>query len=144
MPNTINYADKFDNKLRELYGQELTSDALYHSNLDIKVTGAKNIKIPTLSVSGYKDHSRSSLSFNTGSYENDYEDKTLDHDRDIEFGVDTMDVDETNSVLAVANIHSRFEKTQAIPELDCYTYSKIYSEFVRVGGTVKKIGRAHV
>ncbi|MBQ8960447.1 MAG: capsid protein [Ruminococcus sp.] len=137
MPNTINYADKFDNKLRELYGQELTSDALYHSNLDIKVTGAKNIKIPTLSVSGYKDHSRSSLSFNTGSYENDYEDKTLDHDRDIEFGVDPMDVDETNSVLAVANIHSRFEKTQAIPELDCYTYSKIYSEFVRVGGTVK-------
>lgn len=137
MPNTINYVTQFETRLRELYGQELTSDALFHSNTDIKVTGAKNIKIPKLSVSGYKDHSRSSLSFNTGSYSNDFEDKTLDHDRDIEFGVDPMDVDETNTILSVANIHSRFEKTQAIPELDCYTYSKIYSEFVRIGGTVK-------
>lgn len=137
MPNTINYVTQFGTRLRELYGQELTSDALFHSNPDIKVTGAKNIKIPKLSVSGYKDHSRSSLSFNTGSYSNDFEDKTLDHDRDIEFGVDPMDVDETNTILSVANIHSRFEKTQAIPELDCYTYSKLYSEFNRIGGTVK-------
>ena len=66
MPNTINYVTQFETRLRELYGQELTSDALFHSNTDIKVTGAKNIKIPKLSVSGYKDHSRSSLSFNTG------------------------------------------------------------------------------
>ena len=48
-----------------------------------------------------------------------------------------MDVDETNTVVSVANIHSRFEKTQAIPELDCYTYSKLHSELVRIGGTVK-------
>ena len=137
MPNTINYVTKFETKLRELYGQELTSDALFHSNTDIKVTGAKNIKIPTLSVSGYKDHNRSSIGFNSGTYENDFENKTLDHDRDIEFAVDPMDVDETNTVVSVANIHSRFEKTQAIPELDCYTYSKVYSEFVRIGGTVK-------
>lgn len=137
MPNTINYVTKFETKLRELYGQELTSDALFHSNTDINVTGAKDIKIPKLSVSGYKDHSRSSLSFNTGSYTNEFETKTLDHDRDIEFAVDPMDVDETNTIVSVANIHSRFEKTQAIPELDCYTYSKVYSEFVRIGGTVK-------
>ena len=137
MPNTINYVTKFETKLRELYGQELTSDALFHSNTDINVTGAKDIKIPKLSVSGYKDHSRSSLSFNTGSYTNEFETKTLDHDRDIEFGVDPMDVDETNTIVSVANIHSRFEKTQAIPELDCYTYSKLHSEFVRIGGTVK-------
>ena len=137
MPNTINYVDRFETKLRELYGQELTSDALFHSNTDIKVTGAKNIKIPTMSVSGYKDHNRSNIGFNGGTYENDFEDKTLDHDRDIEFAVDPMDVDETNTVVSVANIHSRFEKTQAIPELDCYTYSKLHSELVRIGGTVK-------
>lgn len=137
MPNTINYVTQFDTKLRDLYGQELTSDALFHSNLDIRVTGAKDIKIPKLTVSGYKDHSRSSLSFNSGSYANDFETKTLDHDRDIEFGVDPMDVDETNTILSVANIHSRFEKTQAIPELDCYTYSKVYTEASRVGATIK-------
>lgn len=137
MPNTINYVTRFETRLRELYGQALTSDALFHSNTDIKVTGAKNIKIPKLSVSGYKDHDRSSIGFNTGNYANDYEDKSLDHDRDIEFAVDPMDVDETNTVVSVANIHNRFEKTQAIPELDCYTYSKLHSEFVRIGGTPK-------
>ncbi len=137
MPNTINYVTQFDNKLRELYGQELTSDALYNSNTDIQIIGAKNIKIPTLTVSGYKDHNRSSMSFNTGSYENNFEEKTLDHDRDIEFGVDPMDVDETNTILSVANIHNRFERTQAIPELDCYTYSKIYTEAKRVGASIK-------
>lgn len=131
------YVTQFNNVLRELYGQALTSDVLYQSNSDIQITGAKNIKIPKLSVSGYKDHSRSNIGFNTGSYESDYEIKTLDHDRDVEFAIDPMDIDETNLVVAVANIQKRFETTQAIPELDCYTYSKLYTEAVRVGATIK-------
>ncbi|MDE5771360.1 MAG: capsid protein [Ruminococcus sp.] len=137
MPNVINYASRFGNQLRELYGQELTSDALYHSNNDIQIVNAKDIRIPTLSVSGYKDHSRSSMSFNAGTYTNNYETKTLDHDRDIEFAIDPMDFDETDTVLSLANIQSRFEHTQAIPELDCYTYSKLYSEAKRVGAEIK-------
>ena len=48
-----------------------------------------------------------------------------------------MDVDETNLVVSIANIQKRFEKTQAIPELDCYTYSKLYSEAKRVGSIIK-------
>lgn len=134
---TINYVTQFSNQLRELYGQKLTCDALYHSNSDIQITGTKDIKIPTLTVSGYKDHSRTAGTFNTGDYENDFETKSLDHDRDIEFGVDTMDVDETNLVLSIANIQNRFERTQAIPELDCYTYSKLHAEAVRTGAQVK-------
>lgn len=137
MPNVINYATNFSNQLRELYGQELTCDALYHSNSDIQISGAKEIKIPTLSVSGYKDHSRSSMTFNAGTYNNDYETKTLDHDRDIEFAIDPMDFDETDTVLSLANVQNRFERSQAIPELDCYTYSKLYSEAKRVGASVK-------
>ena len=137
MANTINYAEIYSNQLRELYGQELTCDALYHSNTDIQLKNGKSIKIPTLSVSGYKDHTRASLGFNTGSYANAYETKTLDHDRSIEFVVDPMDFDETDTVVSLANIQNRFEKTQAIPELDCYTYSKLYSEAKRVSAAVK-------
>lgn len=137
MANTINYAEIYTNQLRELYGQESKSDALYHSNSDIQLTGGKTIKIPTLSVSGYKDHTRASLGFSQGSYSNAYETKTLDHDRSIEFVIDPMDFDETDTVVSLANIQSRFEKTQAIPELDCYTFSKLYSEAKRVGATVK-------
>ena len=48
-----------------------------------------------------------------------------------------MDVDETDLVTSIANIQKRFETTQAIPEADCYTFSKVYSEAVRTGATVK-------
>jgi len=131
-----NYADIFSNHLRELYGHELTSIDLYDSNTDLQVINGKNLKIPKLNVSGYKDHTRASLGFNAGTAANDYQVVTLDHDRDIEFPIDPMDVDETNLVVSIANIQKRFEKTQAIPEQDSYTYSKLYSEFVRAGGTV--------
>lgn len=137
MPNVINYVTNFSNQLRELYGQELTCDGLYHSNTDIQITGAKDIKIPTLSVSGYKDHTRGSLGFSQGSYENNFETKTLDHDRSIEFVIDPMDFDETDTIVSLANVQNRFDRTQAIPELDCYTYSKLYSEAVRVGAEIK-------
>lgn len=133
----LEYAILFSNVLRELYGQELTCYDLFQSNSDIKIVNGKDIKIPKLSVSGYKDHTRGAGGFNSGTYSNGYETKTLDHDRDIEFAIDPMDIDETNLVVSIANIQKRFEKTQAIPELDCYTYSKLYAEAKRVGSIIK-------
>lgn len=132
----VEYATVFSNVLRELYAQEQTSHDLYQSNSDIQIINGKSIKVPKLSVSGYKDHTRGG-GFNAGTYNQDYTIKTLDHDRDIEFAIDPMDVDETNQVVTIANIQKRFDSTQAIPEADAYTYSKIYTEYVRVGGTVK-------
>ena len=130
----IAYASKFENVLRELYGQLLTSNALFESNPDIQIINTKDIKIPELTVSGYKDHTRAGA-YNTGDFSSSYTTKTLDHD--VEFIVDPMDVDETNLVVSIANIQKRFENTRAIPELDCYTYSKLFAEAVRVNATVK-------
>lgn len=132
----LQYVTQFDTRIRDLYGQELISNALFHSNEDIQIKGAKDIKIPRLSVSGYKDHTRAG-SYNSGNYSNDFETKSLDHDRDIEFVIDPQDVDETNQIVSIANVQSRFERKQAIPELDCYTFSKLYSEAARVGATIK-------
>ncbi|EEC58167.1 capsid protein [[Bacteroides] pectinophilus] len=142
----LNYVTQFDTRIRDMYGHELVSDALYHTNEDIKVTGAKEIKIPRMQVSGYKDHDRKTLGFNSGNYSNDFETKSLDHDRDIEFAIDPMDVDETNQIVSIANIQARFEKKQAIPELDCYTFSKLYSEAKRVGAVIRNtvITRANI
>lgn len=142
----LNYVTQFDTRIRDMYGHELVSDALYHTNEDIKVTGAKEIKIPRMQVSGYKDHDRKTLGFNSGNYSNDFETKLLDHDRDIEFAIDPMDVDETNQIVSIANIQARFEKKQAIPELDCYTFSKLYSEAKRVGAVIRNtvITRANI
>lgn len=133
----LSYVTQFSTRILDMYGHELVSDALYHTNEDIQIIGAKDIKIPRLTVSGYKDHNRSTTGFNGGNYSNEFETKTLDHDRDIEFAIDPMDVDETNQIVSIANIQARFEKKQAIPELDCYTFSKLYSEAERVGATIR-------
>ncbi|MFT4107737.1 MAG: capsid protein [Lacrimispora sp.] len=133
----LSYVTQFHTRIIDMYGHELKSNALYNSNPDIKIVGAKDIKIPRITVSGYKDHDRNTLGFNGGNYSNSFETKSLDHDRDIEFFIDPMDVDETNQIMSIANIQARFEKRQAIPELDCYTFSKVYSEAVRVGAEIR-------
>lgn len=132
----LKYATVFSKHILDLYDIDLKSVKLFQSNEDIQIVKGKDIKLPKLSVGGYKDHNRTSMGFNTGSYSNDYETKQLDHDRDIEFAIDPMDVDETNQVVSIANVQKRFEKKQAIPELDCYTFSKLYSEAKRVGAHI--------
>ena len=132
----LNYVTTFLPRLVEMYGHLSCSDDLYHSNPGIEVINTKDIRIPSIKVGGYKDHNRGVLGFNTGSYSNDWITKSLDHDRDIEFAVDPMDVDETAQVVSISNIQANFERTQAIPEQDCYTFSKIYTEAKRVGANI--------
>jgi len=131
MPNTINYVSQFSNAILETYATELRSVHLFNSNPRINIINTKDIRLPSIKTSGYKDHNRNILNFNSGSYENTFETKTLDHDRNIEFFVDPMDVDETNYILSIQNIQSDFESRQAIPELDCYVFSKLHSELKR-------------
>lgn len=122
------YAEQFERELQQKYARELTSYDLEKSNPGVKFINAQTIKLPKITVSGYKDHNRGSMGFNTGTISNDWEPKKLEHDRDIEFALDPMDVDETNLVLEVANVQNEFETEQAIPERDSYRYSKLYAE----------------
>lgn len=122
-----NYAERFTDLLQEKYKVESKSDDLTKSNLGVQFINAQTIKLPRMTVSGYKDHTRTA-GFNAGTLSNDWEPKKLSHDRDIEFWIDPMDIDETNLTLSVANIQNTFETEQAIPEKDCYRFSKLYSE----------------
>lgn len=126
----FDYAEQFERELQQKYSRELTSYALTQSNPNVKFINAQTIKLPRMTVSGYKDHDRNSIGFNTGSVSNDWEPKKLSFDRDIEIPIDPMDVDETNLVVETANIQNVFETEQAIPEKDSYRYSKLYSEAV--------------
>lgn len=121
------YAETFTNLLQQKYAKELCSDDLTKSNPQVTFINAQTIKLPRMAVSGYKDHTRTP-GFNAGTLSNDWEPKKLSHDRDIEFFIDPMDIDETNLTLSVANIQNTFETEQAIPEKDCYRFSKLYSE----------------
>lgn len=129
------YAETFTNLLQQKYAKEMCSDALTKSNLGVKFINAQTIKLPRMTVSGYKDHSRTP-GFNAGTMSNDWEAKKLEHDRDIEFWVDPMDIDETNLTLSVANIQNTFETEQAIPEKDSYRYSKLHTELTTYSGRI--------
>ena len=122
------YAEVFERELAQKYARELISNELTLSNPGIKFLNAQTIKIPKITVSGYKDHSRTGMGFNAGTITNDWEPKKLAHDRDVEFAIDPMDIDETNLTLEVANIQNVFETEQAIPEKDSYRFSKLYAE----------------
>lgn len=129
------YAEQFTQFLAQKYEKELCSDALLHSNPQITFLNAQTIKLPRLTLSGYKDHTRTA-GFNAGTISNDWEPKKLAHDRDIEFFVDPMDIDETNLALSVANIQNIFETEQAIPEKDCYNFSKLHTELTNFHGRI--------
>ena len=127
----FDYAVQFERELQQKYSREMCSYELTQSNPGVKFLNAQTIKLPKLTVSGYKDHNRASAGFNAGTVANSWEPKTLDHDRDVEFIIDPQDIDETNLVTEIANIQNVFENEQAIPEKDSYRFSKLYSEAVR-------------
>lgn len=129
------YATTFTDLLQQKYAKELCSDALTQSNPQVKFLNAQTIKLPRMTVSGYKDHTRTP-GFNAGTLTNDWEPKKLEHDRDIEFFVDPMDIDETNLTLSVANIQNTFETEQAIPEKDSYRFSKLHAELTAYSGRI--------
>lgn len=123
-----NYAEQFEQALHQKYAKELASVDLFNSNPQVKFINAQTIKLPNITVSGYKDHNRQTIGFNSGTISNDWEPKKLEHDRDIEFAIDPMDVDETNLVVSIANVQNTLETEQGIPEKDCYVFSKLYTE----------------
>lgn len=127
-----NYVDSFLTQLQQKYTRELTSAGLTTQNAIF--VNAKTIKIPRLDVGGYKNHNRAG-GWNRQAVSNDFELKALTFDRDVEFYVDAMDVDETNQIVSAANTTNIFETEQAIPELDKYRYSKIYADYVALGKT---------
>lgn len=129
------YAEQFTQLLQQKYEKELCSDDLTKSNTGITFINAQTIKLPRMALSGYKDHSRTP-GFNSGTMSNDWEAKKLSHDRDIEFFIDPMDIDETNLTLSVANIQNTFETEQAIPEKDSYRFSKLHAELTTYGGRI--------
>lgn len=129
------YAEMFARQLAQKYERELCSDALTKSNPGVQFINAQTIKLPRVTLSGYKDHTRTP-GFNSGVMSNDWEPKKLAHDRDIEFFIDPMDIDETNLVMSVANIQNTFEEEQAIPEKDSYRFSKLHAELATYSGSI--------
>jgi hypothetical protein len=131
LPSVFNYAQRFEQTIENKYRQGALSGALGTS--PARFINARTIQIPRLDVGGYKEHDRSG-GWNRQDITNTWEPKTLVHDRNVQFFVDVMDVDESNLVLSAANVTADFMRDQAIPEVDSYRFSKLYAEYATLYG----------
>ncbi|SES02754.1 hypothetical protein [Salipaludibacillus aurantiacus] len=130
MPNAINYATKYERELAQIIQQGSLTSELETPN--VNWLDAQSFKVPTLTVSGYKNHSRNG-GYNRGDVETNYTTYTLSFDRDIEFFVDKADVDESNQAASAANLTRVFLQEKAIPEMDAYRLSKMATKAIDRG-----------
>lgn len=136
MTVTPNYASSMQAGIHNAIALGAYTGILDNSR-DAHFDGVKTFYLSSIAVSGLQPHKRSK-GWNEGSVENTRTPYTLDFDRDVEFFVDAMDVDETNQDLATANITAEFLKRQVIPEIDAYRFSKIATEATNLGNEETK------
>lgn len=134
---SVNYAQMYMQALQQKFSAGLSFSELYETpnNANIKWINAKTIQIPRISVGGFVDVDRDVVGSFTRRADNDWETKTLEHDREFRTLVDPQDVDETNMALTIANITRVFNDEEKIPEMDKYAASKLFTEFTQYGGT---------
>lgn len=115
--------------LDELYEQQAITSIFEVS--DAVWSGTKKILIPTISVDGNADYSRSE-GYVDGGIAVDYVEKTLTHDRGRRFNVDAVTLDEVNFDLIAAGM-SKFERTQNVKEVDAIRFAALS----QLAGTTK-------
>ena len=122
MPNQINYAEQWVTQLLEAMIQGTLCSPFITNN--VKWLNAKTFHFTQMTTTGYKDHVRTG-GWNRGAANQVDVPYTLYHDRDIEFLVDKLDVDESNETATIQNISQQFIQLQANPEIDAEFYSKV-------------------
>jgi hypothetical protein len=126
MANNIEYTSLFQNALDTQAVAGATSGWMEANAGQVIYKGGKEIKIPKISMSGLGNYDRAA-GFVSGDVTLEYETKTMTMDRGRAFSIDENDVDESNFVATASNVMSQFQRTQVIPEIDAYRYSKIAS-----------------
>ncbi len=124
--NTIEAAQIFMKALDQQMIEGATSGWMEANAGRVKYSGGSTVKIPTISTSGLADYDREA-GYNQGSVSLTYQSKTMTKDRGRQFLLDRMEVDESNFIANATAVMSEFQRTQIIPEVDAYRYSKIYA-----------------
>ena len=134
MANVVNYADKVSELIEEKYRHTLLTADLGVNDPEMKWDGVETIKVPTIEVGGFGEHSRDG-GWNRKSVSNDWIPYKARHDRDVEFFIDKQDVNETNNVLSIGNIANKFIVSKSVEEKDSYRLSTIASDWAGFGKT---------
>lgn len=122
--NTIAYAQVLQAALDKKAVADLTSGWMDANAGQVKYEGGREIKIPKMSTTGLKDYDKDN-GYTMGSVTLEYETRTMTMDRGTGFQLDSMDVDESNFIASASTVAGEFQRTQVVPEIDAYRYSRI-------------------
>ena len=122
MANTITLAEKFLPILDEIYKRESLTARLDAKTKPVEFGGVNEIKIFKTSVVGLGDYSRAT-GYPAGDVTATWETIALTQERGRAFAIDRMDDEETLG-MAFGKLAGEFIRTQVVPEVDAYRFSK--------------------
>lgn len=128
----VNYATEYSNALAQMFPYVLNFGALYATpnNGRYRWVNAKTIEIPVISTTGRVNSDRDTIALAQRNYDNTWESKTLTNERKWSTLVHPKDIDQTNTVASIANITQVYNEENKFPEMDAYTVSKIYADWI--------------
>lgn len=115
----------FQNELDKQMMEGLTSSFMDANAGDIIYNGGAEVKIPSISMDGLKEYSRTD-GYPSGGVSLSYQTLKMTMDRGASFMLDAMDVNESNFVASAGAVMGEFQRMHVIPEVDAYRYSSIY------------------
>lgn len=122
--NTLQYSQQFQTVLDAQMLAGATSSFMEANAGQVKYDGGDTVHIPEISMQGLAKYDRDE-GFNRGSVTLKFTPYKMTQDRGRTFSLDAMDVNETNFVATAGTVMGEFQRTQVIPEIDAYRYSKI-------------------
>lgn len=122
--NTLQYSQQFQTVLDAQMLAGATSAFMEANAGQVKYDGGDTVHIPEISMQGLAKYDRDE-GFNQGSVTLKFNPYKMTQDRGRTFQLDSMDVNETNFVATAGTVMGEFQRTQVIPEIDAYRYSKI-------------------
>ena len=122
--NTLQYSQQFQTVLDAQMLASATSAFMEANAGQVKYDGGDTVHIPEISMQGLAKYDRDE-GFNQGSVTFKFNPYKMTQDRGRTFQLDSMDVNETNFVATAGTVMGEFQRTQVIPEIDSYRYSKI-------------------
>lgn len=122
--NTLQYSQQFQTVLDQQMLVGSTTGFMEVNAGQVKYDGGDTVHIPEVSMQGMAKYDRDE-GFNRGSVTLKFNPYKMTQDRGRTFSLDSMDVNETNFVATAGTVMGEFQRTQVIPEIDSYRYSKI-------------------
>ncbi len=130
-----NYATQYAQALSQQYPNVLHFGALFARNQegDYRFVNNHTIEVPSISVSGRVDGSRTSMIAQQQRHSNNWTPLTLRNHRAWQDFIHPRDIDETNQVLSIQNITRVMNEEEKFPEKDKYLISTLFSDWTGIG-----------